>query len=117
MPAMNQSEYFDFVTNRALKPAAAWTNKQRAQFHAFNPNGLSATRRLQRDRVTRACEAGKVPFGWSLAYGWLASTTFQDDLMELARSKRVSRDRLAAILECLQWEIDRVEAKLQSVNA
>ena len=98
---------FDIATNEdQLKNL-----REKARFHAFNPNGLYARKRHLDGVINRMIDAGIVPNGWALAYG-VFSNYNADNVRELANKKRVSRIDFQVATKLLRDEITRIENKI-----
>jgi hypothetical protein len=101
---------FDIATNEdQLKNL-----REKASFHAFNPNGLYARKRHLDGVINRLIDAGIVPNGWALAYG-VFSNYNADNVRELANKKRVSRIDFQVATKLLRDEITRIENKITAV--
>jgi len=110
MPTFNEIAY------EATKIKSKWNNKQKAQFHYFNENGLVAQKRKLDDEIRDLVDAGKIPSGWHVAYG-----TFNhyrvDRVIALTQQSRVGRIDYEVATEMLQDEITKIRAKLDEVKA
>jgi hypothetical protein len=88
--------------------------KERADFHAYNPNGLYARKRHLDGVINRLIDAAIVPSGWALAYG-VCNNYNADNVRNLANKKRVSRIDLQVATRLLREEIARIENKITAV--
>jgi hypothetical protein len=57
------------IFETATEPGRNWTNKSIALFHAFNPNGIVAQKKLRDAAISKLVDDGVVPSGWIIAYG------------------------------------------------
>lgn len=106
-----------YVTREATSDKEMANNRQVAQFHYFNPNGLESRRVKNNGRISELIEAGVVKSGMSLAYGWLSSDYYTDCLGALALKKRVNGRELSVILELLQDQVETQEQKIAEALA
>jgi hypothetical protein len=101
---------FDIATNEdQLKNL-----KEKAAFHAYNPNGLYKRKRHLDGVINRLIDAGTVPSGWALAYG-VFSDYNANAVRDLAHKKRVNRIALQVATNLLHKEIARIEDKIMAV--
>lgn len=110
------SDYM-YATREATSDKGLAKNRQVAQFHYFNPNGLESRRIKNNNRISELVKAGVVKSGMSLAYGWLGSTYYTDCLRDLALKKRVNGRKLRVILELLQDQVETQEQKIAEAIA
>jgi len=111
--------YNDYIyaSREATSAKGLANNRQVAQFHYFNPNGLESRRIKNNDRIHELMKEGAVKPGMSFAYGWCASTYYTDCLRELALKKRVNSRKLRVILELLQDQVETQEQKIAEAIA
>ncbi len=111
--------YNDYIyaSREATSDKGMANNRQVAQFHYFNPNGLESRRIKNNDRIHELMKEGAVKPGMSFAYGWCASTYYTDCLRELALKKRVNSRKLRVILELLQDQVETQEQKIAEAIA
>jgi len=111
--------YNDYIyaSREATSDKGMANNRQVAQFHYFNPNGLESRRIKNNDRIHELVKEGVVKSGMSLAYGWAGSTYYSDCLRDLALKKRVNGRNLRVILELLQDQIETQEQKIAEAIA
>ena len=88
--------------------------KEKAAFHAYNPNGLYARKRHLDGVINRLIDAGIVPNGWALAYG-VFSNYNADNVRDLANKKRVSGIDFRVATKLLRDEITHIENKITAV--
>jgi len=81
-------------------------------FHYFNPNGVVGQKRVLDDRIDAAIEAGHIPGGWALAYGW-ASHYHKDHLWRLSKLKRPKGWDVRYHIRCQAEETARFTEKLE----
>ena len=106
-----------YASREATSDKGMANNRQVAQFHYFNPNGLESRRIKNNDRISELVKKGVVKSGWNFAYGWCASTYYTDCLRELALKKRVNSRKLRVILELLQDQVETQEQKIAEAIA
>jgi len=111
--------YNDYIyaSREATSAKGLANNRQVAQFHYFNPNGLESRRIKNNDRIHELLKEGVVKPGMSYAYGWCASSYYTDCLRELALKKRVNSRKLRVILELLQDQVETQEQKIAEAIA
>ena len=105
------------VTQEATSAKGLANNRQVAQFHYFNPNGLESRRIKNNDRIHELLKEGVVKPGMSYAYGWCASSYYTNCLRDLAMKTRVNSRKLRVILELLQDQVETQEQKIAEVTA
>ena len=106
-----------YVTQEATSDKGLANNRQVAQFHYFNPNGLESRRIENNDRISALIEKGIVKSGYSLAYGWGSSTVYPDNLRNLAMKRRVNGRNLKVILKLLQDQVETQDQKIAEAIA
>jgi len=106
-----------YASREATSDKGMANNRQVAQFHYFNPNGLESRRIKNNDRIHELMKEGAVKPGMSFAYGWCASSYYTDCLRELALKKRVNSRKLRVILELLQDQVETQEQKIAEAIA
>lgn len=106
-----------YVTQEATSDKDLANNKQVAQFHYFNPNGLESRRIYNNNLISELIEKGIVKSGYSLAYGWRSSTVYPDTLRGLAMKKRVNSRNLRVALDLLQKKVEEQERKIAEATA
>ena len=114
---MGHYSNYMYVSREATSDKGLANNRQVAQFHYFNPNGLESRRIKNNDRISELIKEGVAKSGMSLAYGWAGSTYYSDCLRELAMKKRVNSRNLRVILELLQDQIETQEQKISEAIA
>jgi|14BtaG_2_1085337.scaffolds.fasta_scaffold08151_3 hypothetical protein len=114
---MGHYSTYMYVTQEATSDKGLANNKQVAQFHYFNPNGLESRRIKNNDRIHELMKEGVVKTGMSLAYGWAGSSYYSDCLRDLAMKTRVNGRNLRVIIELLQDQIETQEQKIAEATA
>jgi hypothetical protein len=109
-------EQFDFVTKTAEKIDPNFTIRDRAAFHAFNPNGLTATKAALDDEIVKLVDEGLVPPGSVLAYG-SGNSFFTRELAKYASNKTVSAKDLDSALAGLERHIAKAKAFIEESRA
>lgn len=107
----NRLNRFDFIADQASDDSVCKSNRERAQFHYFNDNGLNHQHRRMSDTISQWVDEGHIPSGWILAYGSLNYYT-TDRLTEVAMKRRVDPIELRIILDRLQEQVDTGYTKL-----
>lgn len=107
---------FQQITETATEVGPKWTNKEVAQFHYFNPNGLYAQKKARDKMISDAVANGKTKSGMILAYG-----SFNDhharSLAHLAMLKFVNGVRLRIALIGIKRDIEAADEQLRAVAA
>lgn len=106
---------YSYITQKAKTPRRNWTNKETAQFHYFNPNGLCAEWFAACDRVADIVERGLVPNGWVVAYGSLADYDYINLHMLATSGDVVRRVKLAVAIKMMRDRITKIHAKVDEV--
>jgi len=107
---------FEFVTKTATEVGRSWSNKQVAQFHYFNPNGLFAEKMAINEEISRAVNAGSLPAGYVIAYGTMNSYN-TDRLAHHAMLRLVNGTALRVTLSMLRADINRAREALAKAQA
>ncbi len=105
---------FEFVSNVATEVGHNWSNKQIAQFHYFNPNGLYAEKKAINEEISRAVDAGLLKPGYIIAYGTLNSYS-TDRLAHFAMLQSVNNIKLMVTLDMIRADINRAREILAEV--
>ena len=114
---LNRYNTYIYVTEEATSDKGMANNRQVAQFHYSNPNGLESRRTKNNDRISELIKEGVVKSGMGFAYGWCASSYYTDCLGELALKTRVNSRKLRVILELLQAQVETQEQKIAEATA
>jgi len=102
---------FKYITEEA-RDTVGMTNKEKAQFHYFNPNGLYQEKKKLDEKITKLVDEGKVPNGWIFAFGSMDS--FQtDSLSKLAMKKRVGTIEVGVAIKMLRERNENVKKKIE----
>lgn len=106
---------YDYIVDSAKKPARSWSNKEVAQFHYFNPNGLIAQKRKNDELIRDMVNNGLVASGWHMAYGCMSDLR-ERSLIDLAMSdKRISSIDIHVAVKMLSDEIKSTTIKIAEV--
>lgn len=105
---------FNEITVDAVVANPRWTNKDKALFHYFNPNGMLGKKRITDKLIDDAVDAGKAKSGAIIAYGSMNHFA-EDELYKLISMKRVDRIKLKVTLEMMQRDIDSATKFLETV--
>ena len=65
---MNKAKRYENVTSKAAESKGYWSNKEVAQFHYFNENGVIKSNQAVYDRLMEIVESGELPSGWLLVH-------------------------------------------------
>ena len=77
---------------------------------------MVARKKANDQRITALVDAGAVPAGWHMAYGFYSDFNVEG-IRELMDSKKVNRMKLMIALRLLEEEIQRVDAKIANATA
>tara|TARA_R110002126_G_scaffold285907_1_gene437210 strand:- start:512 stop:814 length:303 start_codon:yes stop_codon:yes gene_type:complete len=88
------------------------SNKQIAQHHMYNSDGLVAKKHANDEIISNLVDEGKCKSGAIIAYGTL-SYFWTDNLWELARKQRVDTIKLSVAIECLE---DQIAKQVEFIN-
>ena len=105
---------FQQITETATEVGPKWTNKEVAQFHYFNPNGLYAQKKARDKMISDAVAEGKMKSGSILAYGSL-NDYYTKSLAHLAMLKFVNGATLSYALRGIQRNIEAADQRLSEV--
>lgn len=101
---MSKLERFTFVSTTADSVARCRSNKERLQFHYFNPGGLFARKQLNNAVIRAAVDDNLLPTGWIYAHGSLDNYA-TDVLHDLSKKRRVGRVDTNVCLSMLNEQI------------
>jgi hypothetical protein len=107
---------FTEAMNTATECNPKWSNRTKAAFHAFNPNGVLARRTASDDRIRSLVESGFAKSGALLAYGSLADYHVRK-LYDCAMKSRVSSFDVAYYVERIEHEIATADAFIDRIAA
>lgn len=96
---------YEYITQTATQVGRSWTNKQKIQFHYFNPNGVYARKRLLDDAIWELVEQGKCKSGAVLAYG-TGNSFYPNQLRELFSKSRVTNIEYSVLLSGYERDIE-----------
>ena len=105
---------FQQITETATEVGPKWTNKEIAQFHYFNPNGLYAQKKARDKTISDAVASGKMKSGMILAFGSLSDYNMMK-LAHLAMGRLVNTRTLQVTLQALQRDIELADRQLSEV--
>jgi hypothetical protein len=106
---------FEYITKTATKTARSWTNKQKIQFHYFNPNGLYAQKKALDDVIWELVEQGKAKTGAIIAYG-SGNNFYHDEMRKLHSKKRISDTEYIVLIKGYQFDIEQAEKFIAEVK-
>jgi hypothetical protein len=107
----------DMIFRTATEPGRNWTNKSVATFHAFNPNGIVAQKKLRDAAISKLVDDGVVPAGWIIAYGTLNDYS-ASELRRISSLPAVSvKDiKVRVLVNMIARDIAMVDEKLAEFN-
>lgn len=105
---------FQQITETATEVGPKWTNKEIAQFHYFNPNGLYAQKKARDRAISDAVADGKMKSGAIIAYGSLSDYNMMA-LAHLAMGRLVKTRTLQITLQAIRREIEAADRELSEV--
>jgi len=112
---MTRLNRYDYVTQTAVNTAGL-NNSEQVRFHAFNPNGLVATKREINERIADLVKAGTVPSGWHVAYGTFADHYSDNHIYSLLKYDRVPSIQLSVWIDMKTNAIADAVNKISSVH-
>jgi hypothetical protein len=105
---------YEYLTMTATKVSRSWTNKQKIQFHYFNPNGLYAQKQALNNTIWALVEEGKAKTGAVIAYG-SGNTFYPDILLALYKKSRVSDSDYYSLISGYKFDIESAEKFIKEV--
>lgn len=105
---------YEYITKTATQVRRSWTNKQKIQFHYFNPNGLYAKKAALNAVIWSLLEEGKCKSGAVIAYG-SGNTFYQDQLRDLFKKSRVTDVEYSVLLSGYRFDIEQAEKFIKEV--
>ena len=112
----NRLERFDYVCETATDTSDLKTNREIADFHYFNPNGLHARWRNNNERIWELIEAGTLGYGYYLTDG-AGNYHRADNIAELATKRRVNTIALSVAIKLLEEHTEAQEATIAEATA
>ena len=101
---------YNTITKTATRTEASWTNRQKAAFHAFNPNGQVAELKRLEAIIAEIIEDGETPyFGYNSHY-------YEVKLYEMCAQKAVKRGDLWLALWGLDQRIYQAKTYIEQVR-
>jgi hypothetical protein len=105
---------YEYITKTAEQVRRSWTNKQKIQFHYFNPNGVYARKKVLDDAIWELVEQGKCKSGAVLAFG--SGNSFRsDELRELFNKSRVTDTEYYVLIQGYEADIARAWKFIEEV--
>jgi hypothetical protein len=107
------------VMYTATKCEQSWSNKNKALFHAFNPNGVVSAKYASDKVISELADQGFCKWGATLAYG-SGNSFHAEKLIELASvsgPKRVSSFDVTYFVEEIQKDIDGANRFVEKIKA
>ena len=108
-------QFTDAMTT-ATQCSPKWSNRTKAAFHAFNPNGVIALRNASDDRIRTMVASGFAKSGALLAHGSLNDYHVRK-LYDCAMKPRVSSLDINYYVERIEHEIAAANAFIDSIAA
>ena len=92
------------------------TNREIAEFHYFNPNGLYARKKNNDERIWELIEAGSLGYGYYYTDGG-GNYYRADEIRKLAGKRRVNTTALSVALQLLEEDTEKQEATIAEATA
>jgi hypothetical protein len=105
---------FTYIATEATECCYTWTNKEQAQFHYFNPNGVYAQKKAMDERISAAVDAGRCKSGSIIAHGTFNYYS-SNRLTDMAQQKRVLGRSLRVTIDMMKRDLESAEAFLASL--
>ena len=109
-------QQFSDAMTTATQCDPKWSNRTKAAFHAFNPNGIISRRSASDDRIRALVDSGFAKTGALLAHGSLNDYHVRK-LYDCAMKSRVSSFDLSYYVERIEHEISAADAFIDSIAA
>ena len=103
---------WNYITEEATDTKRL-NNRETAQFHYFNPNGLTAKQNEINNKMFDLVDNGKCKSGALMVYNHNYGL---DQLQKLAQMKRVNRTSLIVDIKMAQDHIDKALAFIDQCN-
>jgi len=107
------------VMRTATKCEQSWSNKNKALFHAFNPNGVVSAKYASDKIIAELAEQGFCKWGATLAYG-SGNSFHTEKLIKLASvsgPKRVNSFDINYFVQEVQKDIECANRFVESIKA
>lgn len=98
------------VTEIATCTKPSWSNRQRAQFHAFNPNGLAAEMQRLCDIIKEVVGDGEVPY-------CCTDNHYEIELYKMCAQPAVRRDQIWLAMHGMERRIQQARAFIEESKA
>ncbi len=108
---MNLMERFELISGDTVVTSFR-SNKEQAQYHYFNTNGVYKHHNAMIDTMFQAVDAGVINSGWLISYG---ADSHSDRLVKLAMMKRVGGWELGHLIENIKDYTERGYTRLGQV--
>lgn len=106
-------DIYKFITETAKVESPSWTNKEKARFNYFNPNGLYSKFNTMCDIIGSHVESGELTTGYFLAYGSLSNASKELEKL-VTEGKRITRTDIYVTKLMLT---EHIEKSYQAINA
>lgn len=108
---------YEFITKVATEVDSKWSNKQVAQFHTWNPNGLVARKRALNVAIDQAITDGRAKSGafWVHGTGNMHAVHWMYDFCKMSKFSVKARP-LGYSLHRLRQDIENGEEFLRTLN-
>ena len=112
---MKLLQRYTMITETATETGNDWSNIEIAKFHAFNPNGLVARKRIVDTKISDAVVNGTAISGAIIAFGSLNDFS-TNAIFEIATQKRLVGYKLYAACAMLEKDIAAAEQFLETIE-
>jgi hypothetical protein len=105
-----------YIWETATDTSGLKNNREIAQFHYFNPNGLYARKKNNDERIWELIEAGVLTGGYYYTNGG-GNHYHTDNVRRLATKRRVNTTALSVALQLLKENTEEQEATITKATA
>ena len=112
---MSKANKFEVITQIAKKPRSGWSNLDIVKFHYFNPNGLTAQKKVTDKQIDELVDSGLAKSGAIMAHGSL-NYFYTDRLHKLFDKKAVNGIDLQVTLEGIRRDIETAKEFIAEKN-
>ena len=105
-----------YIWETATDTSDLKNNREIAEFHYFNPNGLHTRKRNNDERIWELIEAGTLGYGYYMTDG-AGNYHRADNVRNLAGKRRVNTAALSVALHLLEEHTEEQEATIAEATA
>jgi hypothetical protein len=105
-----------YIWETATDTSDLKNNREIAEFHYYNPNGLYARKKNNDERIWELIEAGALTYGYYYTDGG-GNHRRTDDVRRLATKRRVNTTALSVALQLLKEHAEEQETTIAEVTA